>query len=291
MIVICGATGKIGGTAARLLRARALPVRAVVRDASRAGPLREQGCAIAEADLRDVRALTAAFEAADAVLVICPLQPEAADVAAQAHGTIDVIAAALDAARPRHVVAISDYGAHVAAKTGITMIFHRLEQQLRAVPVTTTFVRSAEHMQNWFRTLRQARATGTLGSLHHPVTREFPTVSAFDVGVIAAQLLAASVEATTTPRVLHVEGPRRYAASDVAAAFAQRIERAVSAYELPRAQWSSALAAGGLRESYAQLVCELQDAHNAGKIEVETGGEVRRGQTDLPSVLGPQARS
>jgi len=49
MVVICGATGKIGGTVARVLRSRGLPVKAIVRDASKAGALLEQGCDIAVA--------------------------------------------------------------------------------------------------------------------------------------------------------------------------------------------------------------------------------------------------
>ena len=44
------------------------------------------------------------------------------------------------------------------------------------------------------------------------------------------------------------------------------------------------LIAAGLGESYAQLVTEMWDAHNAGKIEVEPGGEVRCGTTSLDEV-------
>jgi NAD(P)H dehydrogenase (quinone) len=170
------------------------------------------------------------------------------------------------------------------------MIFRRLEERLRAIPVTTILVRSSEHMQNWLRQLRPARERGVLPSLHHPVTRPFPIVSAFDVGMVAADLLAAPCEASTTARVLHVEGPHRYAANDVATALGKRLARDVSAQAVPREQWASALTAAKLGESYAQLVCELQDAHNAGLIEVEPGGEVRRGATELDAALAEPSR-
>jgi uncharacterized protein YbjT (DUF2867 family) len=285
MIVICGATGKIGGAAVRALRARDRAVRAVVRDPGRAGALVEQGCALATADLHDARALTEALRGAEAALVICPVTPSA-DVAGDAQRIIDAIGSAIDAARPRHVVAISDYGAHVHGGTGITMIFRRLEARLGAVPVTTTFLRSAEHMQNWLRQLRTARAEGVLPSLHHPVTRPFPTVSAIDVGIAAAEILDAPVEPSARPRVIHVEGPARYAASDVAAVVASRLARSVVAREVPRPAWASVLEGAGLGASYAALVAELQDAHNAGLIDVEPGGEVRRGETTLAQALG-----
>jgi NAD(P)H dehydrogenase (quinone) len=291
MIVICGATGKVGGSAARALRARGLPVTAVVRNESKARSLRELGCAVAIADLRDERATSSAFEGARAALVIVPLQPTAEDVAADAQHIIDVLGAALEHARARHVVAISDYGAHVPEGTGVALIFRALEQRLLTLNTELTLLRSAEHMQNWTRMLRAAGAHGTLASLHHPVARKFPTVSAFDVGLVAAELLASTPEPARGPRVIHVEGPRRYSAADVAGVFEAAFRRRVTASELARDQWSAALAAGGLHDSYAQLVCALQDAHNAGKIDVEPGGEVRRGSTELAHALEPVARA
>jgi NAD(P)H dehydrogenase (quinone) len=284
MIVIFGATGKIGGAAARALRARGLQVKAVVREATKAQALRALGCEIALADLNDEGATAEAVAGAEATLVICPLQPSAADVSAEAQRIIDTLGAALTKARPQHIVAISDYGAQVPSGTGVTLILRRLEARLRSVPARVTFVRSAEHMQNWLRMLGLARSQGVLPSLHHPVERAFPTVSAYDVGALAAELLAAPSELAGAPRVIHAEGPHRYSAADVAAVYAQALERTVSAQALPRERWHDTLA-GRLGESYARLVCELQDAHNSGQIEVEPGGEVWRGTTELASAL------
>jgi uncharacterized protein YbjT (DUF2867 family) len=291
MIVICGATGKIGGTAARALRSRGLSVRAVVRDVAKASALAELGCSLATADLHDERAVIQALRGADRVLAICPLRSAADDVMADAQQIIDVLGTAIDAARPRSVVSISDYGAHVPERTGVTLILRRLEQRLGMIPMTTTFVRSAEHMQNWLRQLPAARDGGVLPSLHHPVTRPFPTVSAFDVGALAAELLAGPIEAARVARVIHMEGPRRYCAADVAEVFARRLARPVVAQAVPRGEWAKVLAAARLGESYASLVAELQDAHNAGLIDVEPGGEVRRGNTELADALGIPTRS
>ncbi|HKE14220.1 MAG TPA: NmrA family NAD(P)-binding protein [Kofleriaceae bacterium] len=290
MITIFGSTGRIGGAAAAELRRRGLDVRAAMRDPARGDALAVLGCELAAADLHEPGDVTRALDGADGVLVICPVQPAAGDLEADAARIIDAVGAALASARPRVAVAISDYGAHHASGTGITMIFHRLEERLRAAPTAMTFLRSAEHMQNWRRHLTAARTRGELPSLHHPVSREFPTVSAPDVGLIAAEILAESLAASpaalpSSPRVIHVEGPRRYSALDVAQVLGRLAERPVAARELPRESWMAALAAGGLGESYARLVTELQDAHNAGRIEVEPGGEVRRGSTELADAL------
>ncbi|WP_395676352.1 NAD(P)H-binding protein [Inquilinus sp.] len=285
MFTIIGATGRIGGAAARELRRRGRAVRAVVRDPGKAGALAESGCDIAVADIADTAALTAALRGAEGVLAVVPLNPSRGDAAAETRSLIGSLGRALEAARPPRTVAISDYGAQHAAGTGITVLFHELEQRLGGLP-GIAFLRSAEHMENWARSLRPAIATGVLASLHHPLDKRFPTVSAPDVGLIAADLLAA---AEAPPRILHAEGPQRITAIDVAAALAGPLGRPVQAVALPRGQWDQALAAGGLNEGYVRLITDLYDAHNAGRIEVE-GGEVRHGTTPLAEVLAALVR-
>ena len=292
MIVILGATGKVGRTAAAELRRRGRQVTGVLRDRAKGHALAELGCALAEADLRDRPSLERALAGASTVLAICPPPVKSDDVLADAQQMIDQVGGALEAARPRAVVAISDYGVHHPSGTGVTLILRRLEDRLRALPAAVTFLRSAEQMQNWLRHAVPAHRRGVLPSLHHPVTRPFPTISAFDVGRIAADLLDQAETSTAVgladgnPRVVHVEGPRRYAAVDFAAAFARLFDSPVVAQAIDRDQWTAALAAGGLGDSYARLVAELQDAHNAGRIDVEPGvGELRRGTTDLFDAL------
>ncbi|WP_026870837.1 NAD(P)H-binding protein [Inquilinus limosus] len=285
MFAIIGATGRVGGAAARELRRRGRAVRAVVRDPGRAGALAEAGCEVAVADIADAPALTAALRGAEGVLAIVPLPPSRGDAAAEVRGLVGSLARSLEAARPPRTVAISDYGAQHAAGTGITLLFHHLEQRLGGLP-GIAFLRSAEHMENWARSLRAVMATGVLASLHHPLDKRFPTVSAPDVGLIAADLLDA---AEAPPRILHAEGPQRYTALDVAAALAAPLGRPVQAVALPRGQWDQALSAGGLGEGYVRLITDLYDAHNAGRIEAE-GGEVRRGATPLAEVLAALVR-
>lgn len=59
-VFLTGGTGFIGGEVARLLRARGDDVRALVRDPSRAGTLRDLGCELVPGDLSDEAALVAA---------------------------------------------------------------------------------------------------------------------------------------------------------------------------------------------------------------------------------------
>lgn len=283
MFVILGANGKIGRATIEALRQRGAPVRAVIRNPDHAPELEALGCEIAIAGIENGPALRQAMHGAEAVQVICPVAPQAEDAAAAMEASLASIAAALAEARPASVLAISDYGAQHEAGTGITVIFHHLEMILSKLGLPLTLLRSCEHMQNWTRLLARALETGTLVSLHHPLTKRFPTVSAGDVGRIAAPLLTSGGE--TALRIVHAEGPERYSAEDVAATLASLSGRPVEAKELPRAHWLPALVQGGLSPSYAELVMETFDAHNAGRIEVEPDAEVRRGETSLRDAL------
>ncbi|AVA19905.1 MULTISPECIES: NAD(P)H-binding protein [unclassified Rhizobium] len=290
MFVILGATGKIGRATIAELRRQGAPVRAVVRRQNSADDLSAMGCDVAIADIQDSAALSESMRGATAVQIICPTSVQADDAAAEMKNSIRTIVDALDRNRPSSVLAISDYGAHLASDTGITLIFHHLESELKKLPAALTFLRSAEHMQNWSRQIGRAIETGVLPSRHHPVTKLFPTVSAPDVGVIAGELLLSGTQAPLS--IIHAEGPDRYSVEDVARIAGELAGRKIIASEMPRLDWIPALVRGGISASYAELVAELYDAHNAGRIDAEPGvGDIRRGRTGLREVLTSMMKS
>ena len=288
MFVVLGASGKAGYTTVTALRRAGKSVRAVVRDEAKAQPLSALGCEIAVADVQNAATLARAMEGATAIQVICPVNPKAEDAAGEMLRSIDAIGQALEAVRPARVLAISDYGAELETGTGVTRLFHELEKRLKHLQSHVTFLRSAEHMQNWGRVLNMAARTGSLPSLHQPLDKVFPTVSAFDVGAVSADLLLEPIDAGSSSRVVHVEGPQRYTATDVASTAAELLGREVRAYAIPRSEWEETLRRGGLNDSYILLVTELFEAHNAGRIDAEPGaGPIRKGQTKLADALRP----
>ena len=286
MFVIFGATGKVGKATITKLSAEGAPVRAVLRDPGKAAPFAALGCEIAIAEIGDADAMAGAMRNATAVQLICPINPHAADVRRQMLRSIERMADAIDAARPPRVLAISDYGAHLTIDTGITSLFHAMEERFRQCATEMVFLRSAEHMENWARYLKIAGETGIMPSMHQPLSRPFPTVSAADIGGMAADLLLAGEEHGHSPRIVHGEGPREYTALEIAAALGRLMTRSVVARELPRADWPATLTRAGLSHNYADLIVRLADVHNRGLIGVEAGvGEIRRGRTDLSAAL------
>jgi uncharacterized protein YbjT (DUF2867 family) len=240
---------------------------------------------VVRADLLDPDAVAAAVQGCDSVQVICPVPARAADPVAQMEDVIDALVQGLRAVPTAAVVAISDYGAEIPAGTGITAIFHRLESRLGELPNALTFVRSSEHMHNWTRQLPATLKTGTLASMHQPLTKAFPTVHAPDLGAITADLLLSPLSPAGSPRVVYAEGPRRYSAPEVAAALATITASDITARELPREQWEPMLTAAGATPGLAKLTAELYDAHNAGMIDAPPGADIRYGTTPLKEAL------
>jgi NAD(P)H dehydrogenase (quinone) len=285
VFVIFGATGNAGRVTATQLREAGKPVRVVVRQADQASGFAALGCEVAVADLTDRRSVERAIDGAHAVQMLCPVPSNHPDPAQAMRDMIDVAADALRANPPRHLLAISDYGAELATDTGITLLFHYLEQKLHAAAPHVTLLRSAEHMQNWARVIPVALATGVLPSFHHPLTKPFPTVSARDVGAAAAALLLEGPPVSAS-RVVSIEGPQRTWALDVARTLSEAAGREIAARELPRDQWTATLLRAGLTERHAQLITDLYDTHNAGHIDVEANaGERRFGTTPLADVF------
>jgi NAD(P)H dehydrogenase (quinone) len=285
VFVIFGASGKVGRVSAASLRSKGHAVRAVVRNEAQGEKLARMGCDIVIGDLMNPALVARAIEGAHAVQILCPVPTGDAHPGSTMHRMIEVAADALRANPPAHVVALSDYGAELDHGTGITLLFHALEKQLQAAVQNLTLLRAAEHMQNWTRVIPVALATGRLPSLHHPLSKHFPTVAAQDVGLLAAELLLEDSRGSGA-RVVSIEGPRRVAALDVARILSDVSKREIGAHEVPRNEWPAMLQRAGLGAEHAQLIIDLYDTHNAGRIDVEEGkGERRFGTTEFAEVM------
>ncbi|WP_027818408.1 NAD(P)H-binding protein [Paraburkholderia bannensis] len=294
MFAIVGATGKVGYATASALRKAGLPVRGIVRDAAKGNRLREIGCDIAVADLHDAAGLATAIGDASGVQVILPSDPRARDTALDMRHTIESLANALEQTRPMRILAVSDYGAHVAHDIGMPSLFRAFEARLGQLQGQKLILRSAEHMENWGRALPAAMASGVLPSFQEPLDMTCPTISAPDLGRIAADLWLRPASAKDNKdkddrdvEIVHAEGPRRYSARDVAAALGQLLGRAIDVRAVPRSQWKDAFERV-MNAPLADLLIKANDARNeGGLVDVEPAGTVCHGTTGLIDALRP----
>jgi uncharacterized protein YbjT (DUF2867 family) len=135
------------------------------------------------------------------------------------------------------IVAELTYGAQPGHRIGDLGVLYEMEQQLAAQPIPFSIIRAAYYMSNWDFALQTAKQDGVIHTFF-PTDFELPMVAPQDIGELAARLITEPVENTG----LHnIEGPERYSSLDVAAAFAQALQKKVKAVEIPRDQWSNTL--------------------------------------------------
>ena len=111
MILVTGGTGFVGRKIVHALRARDLPVRALVRRPDRAAPLDAWGCELVQGDVTDADSLRRAAEGCEAVVHLVAIivgRPEEFE-RVMTQGTRDLVAAA-EAAGVRRFVLMSALG-------------------------------------------------------------------------------------------------------------------------------------------------------------------------------------
>lgn len=280
MYVITGITGKVGGAVARTLLSKNLPVRGVMRDASKADKWRALGCEVAIAEMDDAKALTEAFKGAAGVFILPPSDFDPAPGFPAARIIIEAIVTAISAASPEKVVCLSTIGAQ-AAQTNLLTQRTLLEQALNALTLPVTFLRPGWFMENCALDVASARDTGIIHSYLQPLDKAVPMIATADVGKLAATLLQQRWQGQ---RVVELEGPHRVSPNDIANTFAQILGRPVVAEVVERHTWEAVFRAQGHQHPSPRM--QMIDGFNQEWICFE-GPKSERviGETELDEVL------
>ncbi|MGN6578758.1 MAG: NmrA family NAD(P)-binding protein [Bordetella sp.] len=281
MFAITGITGKVGGAVARRLLAAGQPVRAVVRDVTRAGPWAERGCELVTARMEDAASLTAAFEGAKGAFILPPSEFDPEPGFPEARAVIDAVSAAIVKARPGKVVCLSTIGSQ-AQQSNLLTQRTLMEQALREMPMPVTFLRPGWFMENAAWDVASARDDGVIASYLQPLDRAVPMVATADVGRVAADLLQ---QTWSGVRIVELEGPRRVSPNDLASSFARVLNRPVRAEFVGRQTWEVLFRSQGMKNPLPRM--RMLDGFNEGWIDFEGHtDEIVRGDVELDTVLG-----
>lgn len=279
MYAITGITGKVGGAVARTLLAAGQPVRAVVRDATRARSWAECGCEVVTANMDDEASLTAAFEGTQGVFILPPPEFDPSPSFHEARAVIDAVRGALQSAAPGKVVCLSTIGAH-ATETNLLTQLTLMEQALRDLPMPVTFLRPGWFMENAAWDVAPARDNGVISSFLQPLDKAVPMVATADVGRVAAQLL---LQTWRGVRVVELEG-QRVSPNDLAQTFARVLDRPVRAEAVPRETWDALFRSQGMKEPLPRM--RMLDGFNEGWICFEGDpADIVKGEVELETVL------
>jgi uncharacterized protein YbjT (DUF2867 family) len=176
VILVTGATGKVGREVVRQLSAAAVPLRALVRDPVRASHIRLPGVEIAVGDLARPESLDAALAGVDRMFLCSAADP----------GQVDLQRNGIEAARRagvQRVVKVSVAGGPDAG-TQIGRWHWTTEKELEASGLGFTMLRPTLYMQQM---LVYAPAIASSGAFAAPLgAGEVAVVDARDVAAVAA---------------------------------------------------------------------------------------------------------
>ncbi len=286
LYAIAGVTGHTGRAAVESLLSSGARVRVIVRDAAKGAAWAARGAEVAVADLTDGSSLAVALRGVDGAYLLLPprMAPGFRDYQ---RTTGEAIVAAVEAARPRHVVFLSSIGAELAGGTGPIAGLHPIEAGLRAVhvahrEVNVTLLRAGYFMEN---------LGGSLAALPQnilpgftPTDAPIPMVATVDIGRTAANLLR---EGGQGAQVVQIGGPDRTHA-DAAAALTRLLGRPIQPVAAPTSTVAATFQQFGFPADLAALYQEMMEAMVAGRIRWQaTGPGVRHieGTTSLETVL------
>ena len=263
MLVIIGASGKTGGTAAEKLLAKGEKVRAVGRDAKRLEHLTQKGAEAFVANVTDAGSLERAFSGAKAVYAMIPPNMSAPDVTVYEDQVSDALAAAIKSSGVKHVVALSSMGADKSEKVGPVVGLHNFEKKLGAIAgLNALFLRAVYFMEN---TLPQVGLIQSMGMMAGPLRPDLrvPMIATGDIGAAAADAL--SKLDFTGKQTRELLGDRDVTYSEVARIIGAAIGKPDLTYkQLPAAQLKPALMQMGMSANMADLLLEMTDSLNSG---------------------------
>ncbi|MGK7752184.1 MULTISPECIES: NmrA family NAD(P)-binding protein [unclassified Roseovarius] len=275
MHIILGGTGQVGSATARALLDKGETVTVVTRNRDNGAELAGAGARVAEADIRDVAALRGILATGRRAFLLNPPADPAGDTDTEERRNVDAILSALQGSGLEKVVAASTYGAFRGHRCGDLTVLHAFETALASQPIPAAINRGGYYMSNWAGMADQVRQSGILPSFF-PANLRLPMVAPGDLGKAAARRLMSSTEDIG---IQHVEGPERYTAHDVAAAFAKVLGRKVKVEEIPPAALEETFRGFGFSDtaaaSYACMTRRLIDG------KTDTDERPSRGKTRL----------
>ncbi len=265
MILLTGATGRVGSAAANTLLKAGVPFRVLVRDPGKF-TLADGSIEVAVGDLGDDTAVAEAVKGVDRALIVMGNHPDQARLERR---FVDLAARA----GVSHLVKISSLEASAEATAELPKNHYDTEQHIVAQGLNWTFLRPNYYMQNM---LMYAASISRAGQFALPLSSaKTAMVDARDVGAVSAAIL---IEEGHAGHIYRLTGPELIDFHEVA----QRLSRALGSAVQYEEQ-----SPGDFREVLGQFI------HSAWQLDAvcELFAEIAKGSlehltTDVESLLG-----
>src|SRR5260221_7569425 len=255
MILVTGATGLNGRELVHRLSARGVPVRALVRNAAKAGGLRPSdppgqagegraGVEIVEGDMARPETLAPALRDVDRAMLISSSDPD----------MLDVQSSFINAARKagvKHVVKLSGIMPELDSAFRFARMHGEIEKRLEASGLAFTHLRAGEFMPAYF---RQAPNIAAKGAMFLPMEdARIASIDVGDIAEIAAKVLTGSGhEGKTYP----LTGPQALTMTEVAEKLSAAIGKTIRYVNVPPEAARHAQLAAGMPPYLAEALFE-----------------------------------
>ena len=232
MILIVGASGRLGSVVAQRLLAQGKPVRAMTRNPLSLAHLQQQGAEVVSGDLRNPASLLSACQGVEQVLMAAHAlvgkgdnNPQTVDDA----GNRQLVDAA-KAAGVKHFIFVSVQGASPDSPLEFFRIKYRTEEYLRASGLSFTILRPGAFMDLWAqligRPIIEQGKTTIFGRGNNPIN----FVAVEDVAHFVCTVLD---DPRAHNRVIEVGGPENLTMNQVAEIFERTSGRRAKKRHVP----------------------------------------------------------
>lgn len=269
MVIVTGAAGRTGGEVVRLLSARGIRVRALVRDPARVKGLNGPGVEVVVGDLTRPATLDPAFRGTNKLFLVSSPDPDVETL----HGN------AIEAAKRagiRHVVRLSAHSANQSSTPLLLRVHGEVDERLSRSGLSFTILRPHSFFQN---TLFHAATVASDGVIYGVQDGAIPMIDNRDVALAAAAVLTANGH---SGRMYDLTGPEALTQTQVAEKLSVALERPVRYMDVPPEAFREGLR-GKLPEWLADAYLDLTLNYVSGRdCEMSDGFERITGKKPRP---------
>jgi uncharacterized protein YbjT (DUF2867 family) len=254
MILVTGATGLNGSALLRLLSAKGIATRALVRNRARAEAIAAlPGVEIVEGDMARPETLGAALRDVDRAMLISSSDPVMLEVQS---GFID----AARAAGVKHVVKLSGIMPDLTSPFRFARMHGEIERRLEASGMAFTHLRAGEFMPAYF---RQVPSIVARGAMFLPM--EDARIASIDVGDIAEIAALALTGSGHEGKTYPLTGPEALTMAEVAEKLSAATGKTIRYVNVAPEEAKKAQLAAGMPPYLADALVELFAERRKGK--------------------------
>jgi uncharacterized protein YbjT (DUF2867 family) len=250
-ILVVGATGSIGSSLVRQLAAAGVRPRALVRSHAKGEALKSLATPVV-GDLSDPGSLSNAFSGVDRLFILAPPVPEQQTLERNA------LDAAL-AARVRHIVFLSNYGAAIGDEDLHFHVHGLHESYLASFGIEWTVLRPTRFMNYTPYVWRSVLGQGLL--IEAPGTGQMTVIDPDDVAAVAVKTLT---EDGHTRKVYDLTSNDSFSTAELARILGNSLGREIRLFEGDLEALRAALVASGAPAEFAPLMASYFKKVEAG---------------------------